>query len=151
LAGWDERYRTGSAADWTGPYADAAREIRSAGQAFIIHDRQVAEDRRHADRLDGDNALLLNARHSGHFTAQFLSQIGILPDVVRAAESGEMDSTRFYALYRRARGYRRYLLGVTARVQEHPSACLKERLHEVLAARNKLGLAKDLHPASPVS
>ncbi|PZX56228.1 putative rhamnosyltransferase [Cereibacter changlensis] len=148
LAGWDERYRTGSAADWTGPYADAAREIRSAGRAFIIHDRQVAEDRRHADRLDGDNALLLNARHSGHFTAQFLSQIGILPDVVRAAESGELDSARFYALYRRARDYRRYLLGVTARVQEHPSARLKDRLHEVLAARNKLGLAKDLHPAS---
>ncbi|MBZ4689231.1 MAG: hypothetical protein JG765_482 [Cereibacter sp.] len=151
LAGWDERYRTGSAADWTGPYADAAREIRSAGRAFIVHDRQVAEDRRHADRLDGDNTLLLNARHSGHFTAQFLSQIGILPDFVRAAESGEMHSARFYALYRRARDYRRYLLGVTERVQEHSSEALKHRLHEVLAARNKLGLAKELHPAGLAS
>ena len=62
-----------------------------------------------------------------------------------------MDSARFYALYRRARDYRRYLLGVTERVQEHSSEALKHRLHEVLAARNKLGLAKELHPAGLAS
>ncbi len=146
IADWDLRYPSGTAADWSGPFADAALELGSARRAWIIYDPRVEEDRRHAERLAaaGPQVTLLKARHASHFTAQFLGQIGALGTFARGCAGGSMTEAQFYALYRRGRSYRRYLEGVAQLGAQHPSITLKMRLATALRGINKPGLATDI-------
>lgn len=144
VADWDQRYPSGTAADWSGPLADAAQELSPAGKAWILYDPRVEADRRHAERLRGDNVTLLRARHSGHFTAQYLRQIGMLSTFVRECVNDEMSETRFYQLYRVGRDYRRYLDGLVKQALAHPNFAVRRRLAAVLRHNNRPGLANDL-------
>lgn len=144
LADWDERYPSGTAADWSGPLADAAQELRSVARAWILYDPRVEADRRHAERLRGDNVTLLRARYSAHFTAQYLRQIGALSTFVRECVTGEMSEGRFYQMYRTGRDYRRYLDGLVKQASEHPNFAVRRRMAEVLRQNNRPGLANDL-------
>jgi len=144
IAGWDRRYPSGSAADWSGPFADAAAGLSAAGHAWIVHDPEVPEDRRHAARLAGPNATLLHARHSAHFTAQYLRQIGMLKNFVLGCVEGGMTEARFYALYREGRHHRRYLAGLVQRASRHPDPALRDRLARALRAIGRPGLAADV-------
>lgn len=141
---WDERYPAGRDADWSGPFADAAPELGSAGKAWIVYDPHDACDRRHAERMRGPNVSLLKARFSRHYTAQFLSQINILGPFVRECVEGGMSEARFYQLYRCSRVYRRYLDGFTSLAAAKASAPRRARIAEILRRMNKPGLANDL-------
>ncbi len=149
IAGWDRRYPSGSAADWSGPFADAAESLRAAGRAWVVFDPAVPEDRRHAGRLAGAGAgvTLLRARHSAHFTAQYLRQIGVLKRFALACVAGEMSESAFYALYRQGRHHRRHLTGVVAQALRHPDPARRARLARVLRDLGRAGLAADLERA----
>lgn len=144
LADWDRRYPSGSAAAWDGPYVDAAAELAQARRAWVVYDPAVPEDRRHAERLAGPQVTLLRARHSSHFSAQFLGQIGVLGRFARECVQDDMTEARFYALYRQGRHYRRYLEGVVAKAVGHPRTDVKLRLAAVLRDLNKPGLANEV-------
>lgn len=141
IADWDRRYPSGTAADWHGPFADAARELAKARRAWIVYDPAVPEDHRHAERLAGPCVTLLRARHSSHFSAQFLSQIGVLGRFARDCAEDRMTEARFYALYRRGRHFRRYLEGVAAQVARRPGSGLKRQLAAVLRDLGKPAIA----------
>lgn len=141
---WDRRYHSGTVADWTGPFADAAAELQAARKAWIIFDPLVPEDRQHAARLANPNVELLSARYSGHFTAQYLAQIGILSTVMRDAVDGNLSPSRFRNLYRKGRDYRRYLLGVAETAMKLGSNASSLRVARVLRARGRPAIANSL-------
>src|SRR5690606_2514683 len=91
VVGWDTRYPSGSRADWSGPFADAADELRTADEAWIIFDPNVPGDKRHAERLRASNPQVefLHTRYSEHYSAQFLRQIGTLSNVVEECIEGD--------------------------------------------------------------
>lgn len=144
LAEWDRRYPSGSRADWSGPFADGAVGLRDTRKAWIVYDPEVAEDRRHAERLAGRNVELLRARHAAHFTAQFLGQIGVLSRFVDECVEGGMTPARFYQLYRQARSFRRFLGGVTKKAVARDDPWLASRLQVALAAMNRPAMAAEL-------
>ena len=144
LASWDSRYRSGRAADWTGPFSDAAVELGTARKAWIIYDPLVEEDERHAERLAGPNVEMLRARYSGHFTAQYLRQIGVLSTVLREAAAGNLSSDRFRELYSSGKDYRRYLLGLVERSKRVGSKASSMRLAAVLKSRGRPVMANRL-------
>lgn len=150
LADWDRRYPSGSGADWSGPFADGATGLEGVGRAWIVHDPAVPEDRRHAERLAGPNVELLRARHSSHFSAQFLRQIGALGTFVTECVAGKMTVPRFYDLYRPARGYRRYLDGLVQQAMQHPDPARRRQLARALRNINRHGLARDLERSAAV-
>ena len=147
IAGWDERYPSGSRADWSGPFSDAAAELQGAEKAWVIFDPEVPEDRQHAERLVGPNSVLLHTRYAAHFTAQFLRQIGALSTVVDACVEGTMTPARFYQLYRPARTYRRFLGGVMQKTLARGGTQLSNRLQSTLIKMEKPGLANDIRKA----
>lgn len=147
IADWDTRYPTGSRADWSGPFADAAEELRGAAKAWVIFDPLLPEDKRHAERLAGPNVELLHARYAEHFTAQFLRQIGALSSVVDDCISGAMTPARFYEKYRPARDYRRFLGGVMKKVLDRDRPDLAARLQLILTNMNRPGLANEISVA----
>lgn len=124
LVPWESRFATGRRQDWSGPFRDAAREVRAAGRVYLFHDPLCAPDRQHAARFDSANVLHLRTRHAGHKTALFLRRAGILGDVSVAAIRGELTEAGFYATYRRCRAIPMYLNTVT----------------EAVMARNRPGL-----------
>lgn len=144
IASWDKRYPTGSAADWTGPFANCAESLKSAGKAWVVYDPHVSEDNRHAEMLSGDSVTLLRARHASHFTAQYLAQVGILGKFVRNCVLDDMSEAQFYSLYRAGRSYRRYLTGFVNQISSHPSLDRRRKVAAMLRAINKPGLANDL-------
>ncbi|WP_170297740.1 glycosyltransferase [Paracoccus litorisediminis] len=141
---WDNRYPSGTAADWSGLFADAGSELRSAKHAWIVFDPLLEEDRRHAGLLEGSNVTLLKARYSGHFTAQYMRQVGILSGFVKSCATGDMSVAKFYSQYRTARQYRRYLDGLVHKLTQHPSHTLRERAISALRTANRPALANDL-------
>lgn len=132
LAGWDRRYPSGSRADWSGPFADAATGLRNVHKAWIVFDPEVSEDCMHAERLAGQHVELLRARHAAHFSAQFLGQIGVLSRFVDGCVDDSMTPARFYQLYRQARSYRRFLGGVMKKALARDEPQLVARLQAVL-------------------
>jgi len=141
---WDRRYPSGSAADWSGPYAEAGNELLRARRSWIIYDPSVEEDNRHAERLRGPTTTLLRARYADHFSAQYLRQTGVLSSFVRECISDEMTESRFYELYRAARNYRRYLTGLTQKVCLSPNLERRKRVAEILRRRNYPGLVNNI-------
>ncbi|MEI4488450.1 glycosyltransferase [Frigidibacter sp. MR17.14] len=143
-AGFDRRYRQGARLDWSGPFADGAEGVRAAGRAYVVFDPRVPEDRRHADRLAGPGVTLLRARHSGHFTAQFLRQTGLLSGLVTDCAAGSLTEAGFYARYRQTRGFRRYLGGLVAQAEKSARPARQAMLARALQGAGRPQLANQL-------
>lgn len=150
-ADWDTRYPSGSAADWTGPLANAADSLKTADKVWIVYDPKALVDKKHAALLAGPNVTLLHARHSSEFTAQYLRQIEVLGLFINECVSGDMTEARFYQLYRKGRDYRRYLVGLVGKAIQHPSIRLRVKLATVLHARNRTGLAADIEKSLAIT
>lgn len=144
IAGWDTRYPSGSKADWSGPYSDATIELAVAKNAWIVYDPKVEADQRHATRLEGPNVTLLKARYSSHFTAQYMSQIGLIGKFVRQCASDEMTEQKFYSMYRAGRNYRRYLSGLVTHLAQCPNVERGRKASGILRRMNRPGLAAEL-------
>ncbi|ARO14639.1 hypothetical protein BVG79_01293 [Ketogulonicigenium robustum] len=112
LAPWDTRYPGGTAQNWSFLPSDAAETCHFAHKAYVFYDPKLPEDRAHAERLVAAGAVGLKMRWSGHMTAQFLRQVGLLSSVSRQCADGTMDEGRFYAAYRPVRLLRRYVRGL---------------------------------------
>ncbi|MFB9149882.1 hypothetical protein [Roseovarius ramblicola] len=125
LVPWEERFGMGRARDWSLPYSDAAFEIDEVARAFVLYDPFFAPDRRHVERLEGDNVTPLKTWCSGHFSPVFLRRANLLKPVMQHALDGTLTPAVFYRLYRDRRllpWYRKAL-----------QANLQERGHERLA------------------
>ena len=147
LAGWDTRYPQGTAQNWSEPFADAATGVRSACRAWVIYDPKHSLDHRHALRISGPNVTHLRARYTGHNTAQFLRQIGVLSEVSKGCALGAMTESVFYSLFRRGRNYRRLQQALVKHVIARGGVGLQKHLAEVLKHRKRPGLARIVETA----
>lgn len=94
-AGWDRRFPKGRRQDWTLPFSDAAGQIQSAGQIYLVYDPFDALDRRHAKRMEGANVMHLHATGFGHKSAFVLRRMSRLKEVMTAAVDGSLTPQSF--------------------------------------------------------
>jgi hypothetical protein len=97
---WEERFAKGRAADWTLPYSDAALETGSASKIYLIYDHFHIGDRRHIERLSGDNLIKLKGFGIGHKSALVLSRMDALKQVMEDGVKGTLDPQDFYKALR---------------------------------------------------
>ncbi len=118
LVPWEERFGMGRARDWSLPYSDAAFEIDEAARVFVLYDPFFAPDRRHVDRLEGENVTLLKTWCSGHFSPVFLRRANLLKPVMQHALDGTLTPAVFYTLYRERRALPWYRKALQSNLQE---------------------------------
>jgi hypothetical protein len=118
LVPWEERFGMGRARDWSLPHSDAAFEIDEVARAFVLYDPFFAPDRRHVERLEGDNVTLLKTWCSGHFSPVFLRRANLLKPVMQHALDGTLSAEVFYRLYRERRALPWYRKALQTNLQE---------------------------------
>jgi len=123
LVPWETRFQVGSKCDWTGSFADAAQECRSASQVYIVYDPYHEPDRRHAERFSSANVTHLHCPFYDHHPPTHLKRIGALKPFMTAACQGTLsvadfdrlmtgrkqDPVFWRKLYERCRQKRRWL------------------------------------------
>ena len=130
LAPEETRFASGRAADWSGPYRDAAAESAAAEAVFVVSDPYVAADRAHAERFTGDHVTHLPAWYAPPLTAQTLLKADFAQATLRAAVAGDLTPARFARIYRSRRGQSWYIRGLS----DHVLARGKHGLASALAA-----------------
>lgn len=124
---WEKRFGMGRARNWSLPHSDCAFEIAEVEKAFVLYDPFFEPDRRHIERLEGDNLILLKTWCSGHFSPVFLRRAGLLKPLMQHVFDDTLTAEVFYDMFRARRRmpwYRKSLI-----------ANLEERGHDKLAAR----------------
>ncbi len=118
LVPWEERFGMGRARDWSLPHSDAAFEIDEAERVFVLYDPFFPPDRRHVERLEGDNVTPLKTWCSGHFSPVFLRRANLLKPVMQHALDGTLTPSVFYTLYRERRLLPWYRKALQTNLQE---------------------------------
>jgi hypothetical protein len=91
----------------------------------VLYDPFFEPDRRHVDRLEGDNVIRLKTWCSGHFSPVFLRRAGLLKPLMQHALDDTLTPQVFYKMYRD----RRFLPWYRKALQTN----LQERGHDKLA------------------
>jgi hypothetical protein len=125
LVPWEKRFGMGRARDWSLAHSDCAFEIDEVDKAFVLYDPFFEPDRRHVDRLEGDNVIRLKTWCSGHFSPVFLRRAGLLKPLMQHALDDTLTPEVFYKMYRD----RRFLPWYRKALQTN----LQERGHDKLA------------------
>jgi hypothetical protein len=118
LVPWEERFGMGRARDWSLPHSDCAYEIDDVDKAFVFYDPFFTPDRRHVDRLEGENVIRLKTWCSGHFAPPFLRRAGLLKPIMQHALDGTLSAAVFYRLYRERRALPWYRKALQSNLQE---------------------------------
>jgi hypothetical protein len=118
LVPWEERFGMGKARDWSLPHSDCAYEIDEVEKAFVFYDPFFTPDRRHVDRLEGDNVIRLKTWCSGHFSPVFLRRANLLKPIMQHALDGTLTAEVFYRLYRERRTLPWYRRALQTNLQE---------------------------------
>ncbi len=100
LVPWEKRFAKGRAMDWTLPYSDAATQTKRADKVFVVYDPFLVDDRRHFDRLSGDNIVALKGFGLGHKSAFVLNRMQRLKPIMALGITGELTPDKFYKLIR---------------------------------------------------
>lgn len=142
LVPWESRFASGRRADWSGAFADAAEESRTAERVFLIYDPRFVPDVKHVDRFTDVNVTRLKARYSDHKTALFLRRAGLLSSVVKAAVAGTLSEPEFYRIYRGGRALQWYKHAVMRRLIEDGRQRHLPRFAEAMRAMQNEPLAR---------
>jgi len=112
LAPFETRYRFAKKnTDWsTGRYRDAAQGVRSAGKAYLVHDPLVEPDRKHVERMLGDNTVNLSWAFLTHKIPPAFRRMNILKPMAQEMIEGSMTHERFCDLLRERRNSIAYLV-----------------------------------------
>ena len=80
---WDDRYtKYGRTADWSGPFADAAKELQQNKRTYVVYDPFCPYDSKHIARLPQDQVTLLKAPFLDHEVAAYISGFQLLKPCV---------------------------------------------------------------------
>lgn len=121
-APWEHRFPGGAKQDWTLPFGDAAKGIRSAAKAYVIFDSLNRLDLRHARRMQVvPQVELLPIPAGGHGVPPILLQMGLLKDVSRQAIAGDLSRSTFFRATRARKDTLRYyrMLAREAMFRQH--------------------------------
>ncbi|EEX11170.1 conserved hypothetical protein [Ruegeria lacuscaerulensis ITI-1157] len=143
LVPWETRYRFGRVQDWDLPLGDAAECVGMARKVYVFYDPFFAPDRRHVQRLKGDNVVPLKTWFSNHFAAPMLRKIDVLKPTMQQAMTGTLEPSEFYRRMRARRRLPIYMRGIEAVGEErHPKLVLAAR-QRFRALRRRAAAAGD--------
>lgn len=108
LVPWEGRFGMGRKRNWSLPHSDAAFEIQDARRVYVLYDPFFAPDVRHADRLEGDNVVLLKSWFAGHFSAVFMRRAELIKPLFQMAIDGTLTEPAYYRLLRGRRSLQWY-------------------------------------------
>ena len=120
--GWDKRDGAHRRLDFTSRYGYAPDMTEGAGQVFIAYDPEYAPDAMHAALFARPWVTPLHTRHLKDLVSSGLTQMGILPQIVSAALTGNLSAKTFSRLWRARRKYAPYLKALLdrAKIGNHP-------------------------------
>lgn len=128
LVPWERRFRMGRARDWSLAHSDCAFEIDDVEKAFVLYDPFFEPDRRHVDRLDGDNVIRLKTWCAGHFSPVALRRAGLLKPLMQHALDDTLTPQVFYAMFRQRRFLPWYRKALQSNLEERGHASLAQRV-----------------------
>ena len=161
ITSWDKRAPKARAKDFNSRYGYAPDMVEGAGQVFVLHNPDVAEDAMHAS--------LFRGKHVTHFRLPSLpgrldwalSHMRLIQQLVDAAVAGTLNPVSFAKLWRARRNFGPYLRTIldkaeaAGRTEHEIMICrsvatrlqaprFKKRLADLLAAQVAADLEKDL-------
>ncbi|SMP31624.1 glycosyltransferase family 61 protein [Shimia sagamensis] len=142
LVPWEQRFPTGRAAGWEGPYADAATEVSTAQRVYLVYDPLEVSDLQHAKRFSSPNVVHLKMRYTGSNSVLRLVQSDMLGNLMRAVAEDEMDGARFNTEYRTMRSRTWFLQEVCQRAEEAKRPELLDRVARFAVANDLRGYAE---------
>jgi len=128
LVPWEERFGMGRERNWSLPYSDAAFEIQDARRVHVIYDPFFAPDRRHIERLEGDNVMLLKSWFAGHFSAVYMRRANLIKPLFQMVIDETLTEESYYALLRGRRSLAWYRKALEERAIETGHHSLAERV-----------------------
>lgn len=109
IAGWDTRYRHARHLNFTKRYGYAPDMTEGAAQVFTLHDPYMRLDAMHVALFRKPFVTHLKARFLGEHVATALSEMGVLPKLVKAACDGKLTTRTYNTLWRERRNFGNYL------------------------------------------
>lgn len=109
IADWDTRYRNARRLNFSDRYGYAPDMTEGAAQVFTLHDPYARLDAMHVALFRKPYVTTLKTRFLGENVASALSEMGILPKLVKAACEGKLTANSFSALWRERRSFGNYL------------------------------------------
>lgn len=116
IAGWDKRTIRARHLDFTTRYGFAPDMIEGAGQVYVIHDPDVAEDAMHAALFRGPHVTHLRTPHLGGRVEWAFGHMQLWSPLLDAVTNGPMTKTDFARIWRARRNFGPYLRGLLAQV-----------------------------------
>lgn len=110
LVPWEKRFEKGRQQDWTGDFSDTASAASFSKLIYLTYDPFDIEDRRHVERVRGQNVVHLKMPFMGHATPEWLLQMKILSKVTDLAMNEELTVEVFAKLMRPRRTIARYYI-----------------------------------------
>lgn len=117
IAGWDTRNLQARRLNFTKRYGYAPDMIEGAAQVFTLHDPYMRLDAMHVALFRKPFVTNLKARFLGENVATALTEMGVLPKLVKAACDGKLTAKTYTMLWRERRnfgGYLRWILRACA-------------------------------------
>ncbi|WP_397541301.1 glycosyltransferase family 2 protein [Roseovarius salis] len=108
LVPWEERFDMGRERNWSLPYSDASFEIQEARKVYVVYDPFFEPDRRHVERLEGDNVVPLKSWFAGHFSAVFVRRAELIKPLFQMAIDETLTEPAYYRLLRGRRSLQWY-------------------------------------------
>ncbi|MDA5093896.1 phosphoadenosine phosphosulfate reductase [Aliiroseovarius sp. KMU-50] len=108
-AGWDRRFPKLRRTDFTSRYGYAPDMVEGAEAVFLLFDPAATEDAMHASLFQGDNIHPLRCRHMGSWLSGELWSMGVLPDLIHDAASGDLTPLSALQKLRKRREHLPYL------------------------------------------
>ncbi|WP_323008028.1 phosphoadenosine phosphosulfate reductase [Pseudorhodobacter sp.] len=109
IAGWDTRFMHARRLNFNDRYGYAPDMIEGANQVFTLHDPYMRLDAMHVALFRKPHVINLKARFLGDSASAALSEMGILPKLVKAACEGKLTARTYSNLWRERRGFGSYL------------------------------------------
>lgn len=111
---WETRFVKGRRQNWQLTRSDASLEIADAAMVHLVYDPFDGLDRKHTERLSGDNVMDLRAIGCGHKSALVLRRMQQLKPVMDAAIRGTLTPMVFSRLIQKRKDiylYKKTMVG----------------------------------------
>lgn len=138
LVPWEKRFGKGRAADWSLPYSDAVKQTRHADKVYLIYDQFHEGDRKHVERLKGNNLMHLKGAGLGHKSALVLSRMNVLKDVMEGTVAGTLTELDFYRAIRARKDVYLYRQAMEGYLNDRGKEHRAERFASAFKKRRRL-------------
>lgn len=109
VAGWETRFLKARGLNFGGRYGYAPDMTEGAAQVFTLHDPYVRLDAMHVALFRKPHVTSLKTWFLGDHVATALSEMGVLPKLVKAACDGTLTPKSYAKLWRERRHFGNYL------------------------------------------